>query len=110
MNTDLTQKKCVPCRGGILPMTVEQAQDLLRVISSWRLEGGKLVRDFGFKNFKEAIIFINKVGDIAEEEGHHPNIFLHSWNKVTLTLFTHKINGLHQNDFILAAKINTIRV
>ena len=108
MNTDLTQKKCVPCRGGILPMTVEQAQDLLRAIPSWRLEEGKLVRDFGFKNFKEAIIFINKVGDIAEGEGHHPNIFLHSWNKVTLTLFTHKINGLHQNDFILAAKINTI--
>ena len=68
----------------------------------------KIERDFTFKNFKEAIVFINKVADLAESEGHHPDILLHGWNKVQLTLYTHSISGLSENDFIMAAKIDKL--
>ena len=72
------------------------------------MEEGKVVRRFKFKNFKEAINFVNKVADLAEEEDHHPNISIYGWNKVKLTFFTHAIKGLSENDFIMAAKVNQI--
>ncbi|MBI2611481.1 4a-hydroxytetrahydrobiopterin dehydratase [Candidatus Gottesmanbacteria bacterium] len=104
--SDIAQKTCVPCQGGIPPMKQEEIKKHMPEVPSWELEEGKLVRRFKFKDFKEAIAFINRVADLAEQEQHHPNINLWGWNKVKITYYTHKINGLHQNDFIMAAKIN----
>ena len=102
---------CEPCQGGIPPLSEEQIQPYLQSInSSWNVIDNttKIQRGFEFSNFKEALSFVNSVGQIAENEGHHPNIYLHDYNKVTITLYTHKIGGLHKNDFILAAKIDQI--
>lgn len=104
--SDLTTKTCVPCEGGVAPLTKEEIQKYLPMLPQWVLEEGKLVRRFKFKDFKEAISFVNKVADLAESEGHHPNILVFGWNKVKLTCFTHKIKGLHLNDFILSAKVD----
>ncbi len=106
---DFASKSCVPCRGGIPPFTLEQARELLARVPEWSLEenGTRLRRRFEFEDFRKAIAFVNRVADIAEEQGHHPDIAIH-WNKVDLVLWTHKIGGLHENDFILAAKINRL--
>ncbi|HVS79824.1 MAG TPA: 4a-hydroxytetrahydrobiopterin dehydratase [Candidatus Paceibacterota bacterium] len=92
-------------------MSQTESEELLKEISDgWKLVDNKEIRkEFAFKDFPEALAFVNKVGAIAETEGHHPNIFLHDWNKVDLTLSTHAIGGLSENDFILAAKIDTLR-
>ena len=105
----LAAKHCVPCRGGIPPLEESEARRLLAGAPDWRLEEGgtRLVRRFEFQDFKKAIEFVNRVAEIAEEEGHHPDIAIH-WNKVDLLLWTHKIGGLHENDFILAAKIDRL--
>lgn len=90
---------------------MEQIEPLLPQVPNWvlvRREPMKLQREFKFKDFKEALSFVNRVGDLAEAEGHHPNILIHNWNRVNLELYTHKINGLHENDFILAAKIERL--
>ncbi|MBI3379376.1 4a-hydroxytetrahydrobiopterin dehydratase [Candidatus Gottesmanbacteria bacterium] len=108
MGNDLTIKKCVPCEGGVEPMKEDEVQKYLPMVTQWILEEGKLVRRLRFKDFKEAIAFVNKVADLAESEQHHPNITVFGWNNVKLTCFTHKIKGLHLNDFILAAKIDGI--
>jgi 4a-hydroxytetrahydrobiopterin dehydratase len=107
----LAQKSCVPCRGGVPPLDPAAAQALLAGASGWRLEQNatRLERGFEFRDFVEAIKFVNRVADVAEQEGHHPDIAVH-WNKVDLTLWTHKIGGLHENDFILAAKVNRLLV
>lgn len=102
----LTEKKCMPCEGGIPPLEDPKIQEYLKEVTNWSIKEGKLHRDFKFKNFKEAIDFINKIADLAEKENHHPDFTLHSWNKVSVTLYTHVIKGLSENDFILAAKIN----
>jgi 4a-hydroxytetrahydrobiopterin dehydratase len=106
---NLSSKHCVPCRGGIPPLEEDAAHRLLADVPEWRLEenGTRLVRRFEFQDFKKAIEFVNRVADVAEEEGHHPDIAIH-WNKVDLVLWTHKIGGLHENDFILAAKVNAL--
>ena len=106
---DLASKSCVPCRGGIPPLPEERARELLHATPAWRLEesGRRLTRRFEFEDFKSAMEFVNRVADIAEEEGHHPDIAIH-WNRVDLTLWTHKIGGLHENDFILAAKVDRL--
>jgi len=105
----LTSKTCVPCRGGIPPLTEEKAREYASATPGWRLaeRGTRLARLFEFAGFKTAMQFVNRVADVAEEEGHHPDIAIH-WNKVELTLWTHKIGGLHENDFILAAKIDRL--
>ena len=108
MMIDLFKKRCVPCEGGMPPVTPEKVKELLSQVPQWRMEEGKVVRRFKFKNFKEAINFVNKVADLAEEEDHHPNISIYGWNKVKLTFFTHAIKGLTENDFIMAAKVNQI--
>lgn len=101
-------KHCVPCEGGIPPITGKKAKEWMHMAPEWKLEKNKkIVRGFTFKNFKQALAFVNKVGEIAEEEGHHPDIEIH-WNKVTLTLWTHAIEGLSTNDFIMARKINAL--
>ena len=106
---ELSKKKCVPCQGGIPPLTRAQATPYLKKTPGWELvkSAKKIQRKFGFKNFLEAMQFINNVAAIAEQEGHHPDIFV-SYNKVTVSIYTHKINGLHENDFILAAKISKL--
>lgn len=103
----LKDQSCVPCRGGVPPLPKEKADQYLCETPDWRVDGSKIVREFTFKNFKDAMAFVNDVADIAEEQGHHPDIFIH-WNKVRLELYTHKIGGLHENDFILAAKIDAL--
>jgi 4a-hydroxytetrahydrobiopterin dehydratase len=105
----LASRSCVPCRGGVEPLSPEAARGLLSAAAGWRLEENatRLVRRFEFRDFVEAMKFLNRVADVAEREGHHPDIAVH-WNKVDLTLWTHKIGGLHENDFILAAKVNRL--
>ena len=105
----LASRSCVPCRGGVPPLSASEAEPLLRETPGWTLaeEGTRLRRGFEFRDFVEAMRFVNRVADLAEEQGHHPDIAIH-WNRVDLTLWTHKIGGLHQNDFILAAKINRL--
>ena len=106
---NLTKKKCVPCEGGIPPLEGEEIEKLLSQITGWGLEevdGHKqIAKEFEFKNFVKALEFVNKVGEIAETEGHHPNIGI-NYSKVKLSNYTHAIGGLHENDFILAAKID----
>ena len=104
----LHQKKCIPCEGGEPPLTREQATKLLAELpDGWELadDGKSITKEFQLQNFRQAIDFINKAAKIAEAEGHHPDIHLHDWNKITLTHATHAIRGLSENDFILAAKI-----
>lgn len=105
---DLTKKHCKPCEGGVKPLTPDEYGAYLRTeLSGWTdVDEKKITKEYKFKNFKEALAFVNKVGEIAESEGHHPDINLHGWNKVTVTLSTHAIGGLSENDFILASKID----
>lgn len=111
MSTDsLTTQKCVPCEGDVQPFTPEQVAIYAPQVPDWTiLENKKLQKEFKFKNFTEAIQFINDMAAVAEAEGHHPDFLLHGWNKVTVTLWTHAIHGLFLNDFILAAKIDDLR-
>lgn len=103
----LLLQKCVPCEGGTKPLTKSEFQQYLDAVNDWSVVNNDLAieKNFKFKDFKEALTFINQVGEIAESEGHHPDIYLHNWNKVKITLSTHAIGGLSINDFILAAKI-----
>lgn len=109
-NMDLAQKHCVPCEGGVAPFNPGNAKAWLRNIKGWRLITGskKIQKDFTFQNFQEVIAFVNKVADIAEAEDHHPDLFIHSYKKLRVTLMTHAIGGLSENDFILAAKIDRL--
>lgn len=111
---DLTQKHCVPCEGGTPPLPNEREDELHTQVPDWLLlrdEGTttvhKLRKQFTFKTFLEAIAFVNKVAPIAEEEGHHPDMYIF-YNKVQLDLYTHAVGGLSENDFIVAAKVNTL--
>jgi 4a-hydroxytetrahydrobiopterin dehydratase len=105
----LAGKSCVPCRGGIPPLTESSARKLAESTPGWALaeHATRLQRRFEFRDFVAAMQFVNRVAEIAETEGHHPDIAIH-WNKVDLVLWTHKIGGLHENDFILAAKIDRL--
>ena len=107
---ELKTKKCVPCEGGLDPLKRNEFTKYLNQVNQWSVidNDTKLEREFTFKDFKEALNFVNKSGEIAEDEGHHPNIYIHSWNKVKMTVYTHAIDGLSENDFILAAKIDAI--
>jgi len=110
LNCDLKGKKCVPCEGGTPPLTEKELEPYLPQVPDWRVEGGRaLAREFKFKDFAAALVFINQLGAIAEAEGHHPDINLHDWNRVKLTLTTHAVGGLSENDFILAFKINALK-
>lgn len=106
---DLSKKKCVPCRGGVPPLKGEKLAELYAQLDqSWKIvDEHQLEREFIFKNFKEALAFTNVLGQIAEEEDHHPDILL-SYGKVKVLLWTHKIDGLSESDFILAAKYDAV--
>ncbi|MBI4419902.1 MAG: 4a-hydroxytetrahydrobiopterin dehydratase [Gemmatimonadetes bacterium] len=103
--SELAKKHCVPCKGGVPPLAGEPLQQLLRQLDNdWRVvDGHHLEKEYKFTNFVEALAFTNRVGAIAEEEGHHPDIYL-TWGKVRISIWTHAINGLTESDFILAAK------
>ena len=104
---NLTEKKCVPCEGGTAPLTKEEAEKLLKEVTGWQIDEKIIKKQFRFKNFIEAMKFVNKVAELAEQEGHHPDMKI-SWNKVTLELWTHAIGGLSENDFIVAAKVDKL--
>ena len=104
---ELEKKKCVPCESGGEPMSQSEAKKYLKKINGWKLKAKKIEREFKFKDFKKAMDFVNKVAEIAEQEGHHPDFTIH-YNKVILDFWTHSMNGLSENDFIMAAKINKI--
>ncbi len=107
--TNLAKMKCVSCEGGVPPLTEKQITPYLKQTKKWEVVNNKMIeKNFIFKNFKEAMKFINKVGDIAEKEGHHPNILLHDYKKVRIVLTTHAIKGLSVNDFIVAYKIDSL--
>ncbi|MDX1386387.1 MAG: 4a-hydroxytetrahydrobiopterin dehydratase [bacterium] len=102
---ELKEKKCVPCEGGVPKLSAQQADDLLKEIPDWQRQGDKLFKNFKFKNFIKAMEFVNRMAEVAEEEGHHPDFTVH-YNQVEVLLWTHAIDGLSENDFILAAKID----
>lgn len=104
----LSARECVPCRGGVPPMKGEEIQDLLSQLSAWEVAGEHHLRKvYKFKNFRETLDFVNRVGELAEEQGHHPDICF-GWGKAEITIWTHKIDGLTESDFILAAKIDNL--
>ena len=109
MNDDLSSKTCTPCRGGIPPLTLTEAEAYLKNVPGWALldEGRRIERSFSFKNFKEAMDFVAKIGALSESEGHHPEISF-GWGWAKLSWQTKKIRGLHENDFIMAAKSNEL--
>ncbi|MGH9557197.1 MAG: 4a-hydroxytetrahydrobiopterin dehydratase [Terriglobales bacterium] len=107
--SDLADKKCVPCRGGTPPITGQLLKDLARHVPEWKvMKSHHLTRTFPFPNFRTALDFTNRVGELAEREGHHPDIYL-AWGRVEIKLWTHKIDGLTESDFILAAKIDRLQ-
>jgi 4a-hydroxytetrahydrobiopterin dehydratase len=108
--SELSEKKCGPCEGGTAPMTGAELDGLLRQLSGWAVTPGpaasggqRLEKEYRFPDFRSALAFVNRLGEVAEREGHHPDLFL-AWGKVRVTLWTHSIGGLSENDFILAAK------
>ena len=107
--SELAEQECVPCKGGIPPLKGQALAELQRKLGNhWEVVNGHhLEKDFTFKNFREALAFTNKVGELAEQQGHHPDIYL-SWGRVKITLWTHKIDGLTESDFVMAAKIDRL--
>ena len=103
--SDLAKKSCIPCRGGVPPLKGTQLEDLQEKLKNdWKIiNEHHLEKEYSFKNFKEALEFTIKVGELAENQDHHPDIFL-TWGKVKVTIWTHKIDGLTESDFIFAAK------
>ena len=103
--SELARKQCVPCKGGIPPLAGKELERLSHMLGNgWGVvDGHHLEKEYPFPNFVDALAFTNRVGDIAETQGHHPDIYL-SWGKVRVTIWTHAINGLTESDFILAAK------
>ena len=106
--SELLQKKCVPCEGGMPTLREEEVKKLLAQVSGWDVNGKWISKEFKRKNFVEAMEFVNQVADLAEEEGHHPDIHIF-YSRVRFDIWTHAIGGLSENDFILAAKIDSIR-
>jgi 4a-hydroxytetrahydrobiopterin dehydratase len=107
--SDLAAKTCVPCRGGVPPLKGDELAALAKQVPQWQVVNEHhLTRNFTFPDFRQALDFVNRVGAIAEEQGHHPNILL-TWGRAEITMWTHKIDGLTESDFILAAKIDQLQ-
>jgi 4a-hydroxytetrahydrobiopterin dehydratase len=107
----LASERCVPCEGGTPPLSPAEAQSLLAEVGeAWQLaqDAKTLSRQITFKNFTRAMEFLNRVAEVAEQENHHPDFCLQGWNRVSLSLSTHSIGGLSRNDFIMAAKLQSV--
>jgi 4a-hydroxytetrahydrobiopterin dehydratase len=105
---ELAARKCVPCRGGVPPLRADQIQVLLAQVNGWEVVGQHhIAKHYSFPDFALALAFVNRIGQVAETEGHHPDISL-TWGKVGVEIWTHKIDGLTESDFILAAKLDQI--
>lgn len=109
MASDLASKTCVPCRGGVPPLSMDVASRLMEQLDGWTFEQGHLTKSYNFSDFAAALAFVNKIGAISEEQAHHPDIYM-TWGKVSVEIWTHKIDGLTESDFILAAKFDEIPV
>jgi 4a-hydroxytetrahydrobiopterin dehydratase len=106
--TDLASKHCIPCRGGTPPLKGAELEEIQGQLPDWSvIEEHHIEKTFKFPNFKSALVFVNRIGDVAEEQGHHPDICF-GWGNVKVTLYTHKISGLTESDFILAAKVDQL--
>ena len=107
---ELASKECVPCKGGVPPLKGDALNELHKKLGNgWQvINEHHLEKEFSFKNFRDALAFTNKVGELAEKNNHHPDIYL-TWGKVKTTLWTHKIDGLTESDFVLAAKIEELK-
>ena len=107
--SELADRECVPCKGGVPPLEGAELDRLREALGGdWTLvDGHHLEREFGFANFRDALAFTNRVGELAEAQRHHPDIEL-SWGRVRLTIFTHKIDGLTESDFVFAAKVDRL--
>jgi 4a-hydroxytetrahydrobiopterin dehydratase len=112
MTTTLANKKCEPCEGQTKPLGRNEAEAYLKEVAGWQLteDARGLFREYNTRNFMSAVEFINKIAAIAEGEEHHPDLHLTGYRKLRIDLSTHKISGLSENDFILAAKINELPV
>ncbi len=108
--SELAKFECVPCRGGVPPLRGKDLADLLEKLGGgWRAPGEHhLEKEYRFKDFRDALAFTNRVGELAEAQGHHPDIYL-AWGKVRLTIWTHRIDGLTESDFVFAAKADTLQ-
>lgn len=104
---NLTEKKCVPCEGGVPPFDPSETEKYLKKVDNWNLEGNKIHKIYHFADFTKTMDFVNKVAKLAESEGHHPDMHV-SYGSCKVILWTHAINGLSENDFILAAKIDRL--
>lgn len=109
MASDLASKSCVPCRGGVPPLSMDVASRLMEQLDGWSFEQGHLAKSYYFPDFATALAFVNRIGAIAEEQSHHPDVYM-TWGKVSLEVWTHKIDGLTESDFILAAKFDEVPV
>ena len=109
MSGGLADRSCVPCRGGVPPLGAERVAELRRQISAeWTVvDGHHLERDVKLKNFRQAMVLANRVAEVAEAQGHHPDLLV-SWGRLKITFFTHAIDGLHENDFIMAARVDAL--
>ena len=106
---ELADKKCVPCRGGVPPLKGAELDALKKQVRGWEVVSEHhLKKAYTFPDFQRALDFVNRVGAVAEEQGHHPDIYL-TWGKAEITLWTHKIDGLTESDFIMAAKIDRLQ-
>jgi len=106
--TKLADKHCVPCRGGVAPLKGAELTPFAEQLPHWKIiQEHHITKTFLFKDFKTGLDFVNRVGDLAEQEGHHPDLCL-AWGKVDVLIYTHKAKGLTQSDFILAAKIEQL--
>jgi 4a-hydroxytetrahydrobiopterin dehydratase len=108
MTEKLADQQCVPCRGGVPALEGKELEKLHKQVHKWSvINGHHLHREFKFPDFKQALDFVNRVGALAEEQGHHPDILL-AWGKAGITLWTHKIDGLTESDFVMAAKVDRL--
>lgn len=106
--SELAGRECVPCRGGVPPLKGDEIQDLISKLDRWSVVSEHhLTKAYKFRDFKESLAFVNRVGELAEQQGHHPDISF-GWGRVEVTIWTHKIDGLTESDFILAAKIDQL--
>jgi 4a-hydroxytetrahydrobiopterin dehydratase len=104
----LASKTCVPCRGGVPPLKGRELESLRKEVPQWNVVSEHhIIRTFTFPDFRKALDFVNRVGELAEQQGHHPDILL-TWGKAEVTLWTHAINGLTESDLIMAAKIDQL--